>query len=332
MSVTLVLWFIGSADARVSAEPHLQSWSRARWTRLVDAETMVLAPGSLAADATAIETSLESSRLALGALDTDRAERELDAVDRSLRADANLPQAAWLMAERWVLGAELRHRLGAPRAEVEALLGRAAALAGPRATSYGDPLAEYEARLPVAKGSLEFTNLRATDAVYVDGVRQTRRSPLTVGLHHLRVLRRGRAVLARWIEVDEDGLTLELTTDPPCSREDLSGARVVGDRVLPATSTVCPRWVAARPAPGGVLVALCAMNQCSSAHRWRDSDGAVYADPAQPRSATPFPTWVAIGTGVGAAVLTSIVLLQTGAFSGPEPGQRRFVYTGPGAR
>src|SRR5687767_11795154 len=112
MSRTLVLLWLGTSAAHREAEPDLDSWARARLVRLEDAA------GELTADPTAyspvtvarIEDLLEEARVAADSLDEPSALDRLNEAERLLLAHPELPQAAWLLAEKLVSEASLREK------------------------------------------------------------------------------------------------------------------------------------------------------------------------------------------------------------------------------
>ncbi|HMR80535.1 MAG TPA: hypothetical protein PKD61_35745, partial [Polyangiaceae bacterium] len=111
MTPTFYVIVVGGAAAQISAEPHLESWAAARQARL-EYPTQVQRPAAGSSDSvgTRAETLLEQARVALGTLDDAAVTEKLEAVDRLLRDTPALPQAAWLMAERYALAYALLSR------------------------------------------------------------------------------------------------------------------------------------------------------------------------------------------------------------------------------
>lgn len=331
MSKTLVLLWLGSAGAQATHEAVLDSWASARWVELeapaADAPAGVRYDDALSQK---LEELLDQARLAASSLDDATARERLTDIDRTLRRNAALPQAAWLMAEALQVEASIAAR-SSPDARSK-LLERAAILEGRRAPPFGEPSSEPTAPTEL---TVSLTSARITDQLYVDGQRVSRRVGLRAGEHHVRVVRRERVVWAGWVPVERAGeLGLPIPAPVPCSLDDLEGVSVQRDRVSAAPSTACARWAVARPAAGGgIEIASCRGASCGPLMTWKRHYGAVYSGPPQPPPEPGFPAWATWAlVGAGAAALTGAVLWQAGAFDEPEPGGRRFELWGPGQR
>ncbi len=319
---------VGGASAQLSAEPHLESWATARQVRLLEpASSAAPLAHSSDKDVRRAEKLLEQARVALGALDDDGVKRKLAAVERLLRDQPALPQAAWLMAEHHALKIALLSRIGGPTQELARLAHARAVLEGRRAPALGQTPPAVPA--PVADTQVKLPGLRKGDRVFWNGERQAAPPKVPAGEHHLRVVRRGRVAVARWVSVSPKSPAITIPSATPCSSEDLTGARVSGDRALPPKGASCPRWILVRSTARGIDVARCNASSCGPLLPWRQGNGAVLERSPQSREPTPFPTWVAVGTVVGAAIVTTIVLWNTGVFEERERGKTRFVFTGP---
>ena len=113
-AVFLVLTLLGEPTGQERAL--LAAYARARQVEhAAPAPAPALAAGHDAYDvglASEIETSLERARTAAASLDETAASELLELVSRRLREHPELPQSAWLMAERYRVGAALAARAG----------------------------------------------------------------------------------------------------------------------------------------------------------------------------------------------------------------------------
>lgn len=282
-----------------------------------------------AAAAREIERLLEDARAASSAEVFTR-------LDALLEAHPELPQAAWLLAERHALEAQHARRLGSNATAPDGSAGdvRAAELEGPRARAYGLPGPPRRSPSEPPLGGLPLSSLRAADRVFIDGVVAPPEPHLT-GRHHVRVHRGGVSVLSRWVDLPlPEGAELAPPA-PPCSELDLlgTGASAAGPAPLPGVA--CGEWAVARPAGSGVELALCAGAACGSWERQPGSAPKVTRSSPEgdgdlaPGSRWPtWATWAAVGSGV--LLVTGVVLWRAGAFEGARPAPE-FVFTGPSA-
>jgi hypothetical protein len=334
MSKTIVLLWLAQSASRAPLEPDLDAWAAARWARLE-------APPPAAAGAkrydpaiaAKVEELLEQARIASGSLDDVTATRRLGEVDGLLRDHAELPQAAWLMAERWYVAAGVAaHAPDGARAVAE-IEARARSLEGTRATPFG--AAVSEPAIPTIH--VEIKGLGRRDQLWWDGELHEPSLDTALGEHHARVLRGERAVWAGWLTVAATtrSVTVRVPRPVACSFEDLEGARIAAgtpeDYVVAARGVRCESWALARPAlAGGVEVASCHGSSCGPLIRWERHMGAVYAGPPQPPPGPGFPAW-ATWSIAGASVLAAgaVVLWRSGAFDEPAPGNTRWTFSGP---
>jgi hypothetical protein len=339
MSAALVLIWLGSVATRRAHQADLDAWAGSRVVELRTPPPNVPAGAEydprLVAD---IENRIDQARIAAGSLDERGALRLLDGVERELRAHPELPQAAWLMAERLRLEADLYSREpdGAERAAE--LNRRANALEGPRAESY---TVQAEARKHKTRSAparpkpvtLRVTGVRHNDRVYADGVLASASLSLVPGEHHLRVVRGGRGVWAGWVRVHRGQSSLALSAPAPvaCSRDDIGSVTIRAGHVLAPPDTACDAWAVAEPADGGgVLVATCHQASCGPLLPWEKSFGRAFAGPAQIVPKPPGTSWtVYVLAGVGALAVTGLVLWRTGTFESPAPGQTTWRYYAP---
>ncbi|HEY6559511.1 MAG TPA: hypothetical protein VI072_19650 [Polyangiaceae bacterium] len=287
-----------------------------------------------------IEGLLEKARLSAGALDDTAALAHVGAVEQLLRAHAELPQAAWLMAERLQIEASVLERRPAEQARAQRLRSSARALEGERAPVYrpappasagpGSTQANTDSAVS-ADISVGVSGLRRSDVLEWNG--QSRRPPLRVaaGLHHLRILRHGELVAARWLEVAPGAADLVVATPEPapCSAADLAPVGVAAGRIT-TPETRCRSWAVARPAGAATVeIALCRGARCGGWTRWPPHAGPERHEATKDERS--WQTWApyALG-GLAAIATTGIVLWRLGAFDRDEP-EDRVVFTGPSA-
>jgi hypothetical protein len=273
-----------------------------------------------------IERLLERARTETTALAEDQAAQALDQAERLLRAHPELPQAAWLMAERHQLAALLAERTQTGSAGQ--LRKRAAVLEPERAPAFGQDPGSV-ARSPSGEFQLALRGLGAHDAVEWNGAELAFPARVEAGEHHLRVIRNGALAWAGWVSVSSAVPVLQIDVPSPvaCSLAELGATQQGGDRPLPPAGVDCPAWAALRFERGRFELSLCRRSECGP---WRAESDPV-APPRGPRvvGATGFPLWASIAlAGAGAALLTSVTLWQTGAFDRDERKSTRWVYEG----
>jgi hypothetical protein len=279
-------------------------------------------PANDAAIVDAIEAELEQARTALSALEEASAGARLSWVEGQLLAHPHLPQAAFLMGECLALQAQAEREHSLARAS--ALEARRAAIEGPRATPFGAPIAA-----PSGVGPLELrvTGLSDADELELDGATwgRSRRLSVQPGLHHARVWRRGRPIFAAFLEVAPQQSALELSPPPlvPCDREDLDEAA----RDATASGVACERWVKVRDEKPGIGVAFCEHERCRPFTHWQRRAAPSFAPIRAERA--PFPAWAGFTiASAAAAVVTGLVLWQSGAFEHGRPSAATWEYGG----
>jgi hypothetical protein len=333
-ALLLVLHFLGEPTA--SEKTAIATYERSRQTKVevriapskgsVPSLPATTYPAYDAELALRLEAELDAARTAAASLDERRALEILSGVELELRAHPELPQAAWLMAERWRIAERVGELTNSERARFAA---RAETLEGRRATEFGAP-AEPEAALPSVRVTVEGPSAR--DRLELDGHTVGREVSTFAGEHHVRVLRGERLLFASWVTLGEGATALVLRLAPivACSDEDLAGVRVLAGRALPVPGTSCARWSIALRERGGLSIAECFGDRCGpfSFYSGRPSSALALLPPQPPReeSSSVFLT-VALG---GAAVLaTTLAILWQGGVFDPEPApETRWVYGG----
>jgi hypothetical protein len=290
-----------------------------------------------------IEALLEKARLAAGALDDAAVLAYIGSLEQRLRAHAEVPQAAWLMAERLHIEAAVLERRPAEQARARELRRAAHILEGTRAPVYRPdagaraddgsataPPPEPEAPPPLSV-RVRVSGLRPGDVLEWNG--QSTRAPARVaaGLHHVRIVRRGELALAQWLTVEAIGREqmLAAPAPAPCSASDLAPIRTTAGRVQ-APHTRCRSWAVARPAGAAAIeIAWCSGARCGSWTRWpAATHGARARGPQDERT---WQTWTPyVLGGIVAVAATGVVLWRVGVFDREEP-EDRVIFTGPSA-
>lgn len=333
MSPVLALLWLSSEPPSAPERATLDAWARANDVALVEPHAAAPSARYDARVALSAEQMLERARKAISTLDPS-AQASLDELALLLAAHPELPQAAWLEAERQLLLAELVQRTTHDAARVAALRDAARALEGSRADTFDAEPVSASAGASQTQPLPELP-LRRGDVLYVDGRRARPDEHFSAGRHQLQIQRADVLVLATWSELGAERGPATIAPAAACSRTDLAGSEGGVNAPSPDAAVSCPRWVAARTAPGGaVQVALCEAARCDGWSLLTTSTPlAVFDAHAAERDssswlASPWVTWGAAFTGV--AVVTSLVLWQTGAFDTRERAPE-FVFTGPSA-
>jgi len=278
-----------------------------------------------------IEDLLERARTGAAALSEAQAWSALAEIEALLRAHPELPQAAWLMAERHALAAELA-RTTRPTQAV-ALARQARVLEPERASPFGTTEVGSE---PVPGAvTVSLRGLTPRDELVWNGEVSTLPLERPPGEHHVRVLRLGEPIWAGWVSISPESPapTLELPVPSPCSAADLAIERTTDAGVVPYPDVACRAWAVARRGRDGIELALCRGARCGP---FQPDPGAITPLRPPPNAAAtraprsePVPSWATIAlVGAGTALGTLFVLWQTGAFSRSEPAPARWTYTG----
>jgi hypothetical protein len=342
LTPTVVFLWISAALGNQPAAPHgpdareralLTDYGAARglsFVPLAEAPPGVGRPqGSSLTDAGVVdelEAELEQARTAISALEEATAHARLTRIEATLLAHPHLPQAAFLLAECFALRAAASAHDAAVAARYRA---RRAALEGPRALSFGDT--ESGDRQAGAR-TVEIAGLSPGDELEVDGQPSSSRSvALAPGLHHVRVWRAGKVVLATFIELgaEQERLQLAVPVTLPCSADDLArvDATALAAGGAPPRGVACARFALARATTGGIEVAICTPEGCGPFIAWqaRQRDAFRPLSSAAPR----LPAWAGFAiAGATAVVATSLVLWQAGTFDQGRPAATRWEYGG----
>jgi hypothetical protein len=282
-----------------------------------------------------VERLLERARTGTMALAEEQAATALAQAERQLRAHPELPQAAWLMAERHRLAALLSERTPAPDPgghskvpDPRELERRAAALEPERARAFG------EAPGSVGTGALtpfrlEVRGVGTEDRLEWDGSELRFPTAVLPGEHHLRVIRGGELVWAGWVTVSPAAPVLRVPTPAAlaCSQGELGTTRNGAARPLPAPGITCPAWAVLRVDRGRVELSLCRRSACGAWHL--DTGPERSAQPPPTLSEPGFPRWATIAlASAGAVLFTTVTLWQTGAFDRDGRPTTRWSYEG----
>lgn len=273
------------------------------------------------------EALLEEARAA-----TPSALGAFKSLDTLLATHPELPQASWLLAERYALEAQYRARAGADPALPRELTRRSGELEGARAAAFGTQTVGKELnRSPIEP--LEIAGIRPHDDVILDGTAVAAGHPVRVGHHHAQVFRQRTLVWAGWVDLGSPPRLTIPDTSSPCSASDLSGT-VLGTGAPVAGSGVhCASWAVAALSPSdGLRLALCHASRCDA---WQYLANPLTQAQRGPEVVEPptehWPAWVTwSAVGLGAAAGTALVLWRAGAFESRTP-PTEFVFTGPSA-
>jgi hypothetical protein len=271
----------------------------------------------------ALEGRLDEARTLASSLAEAEALAVLASVERELREHPELPQAAFLLAERHRLAAAVRRVQPNGAADAVGLDERAFVLEGKRAPAFGEFGSSLDTTASLRATRVRFSDVADRDHLEIDGVSGGAMRELIPGEHHVRVLRGDSLVFAGYfVSGGESGIRLGVPAIVPCSAWDLA-AVTAGTNTLAATTGVrCGRWVAVRRMLGGLELAECVASRCGAF-----SPIEAPRAPARPR----FPQWASVAiAGVASIGATSLALWAAGAFDRPaQPARTDVVYRGP---
>jgi len=331
MSQTAALVWLSVSAITPAYRADLDGFAQARLLRL-EAPRANAAPfraAGYAPDVVAqIEVLLEEARNATASLEQSRALSALEHAELLLREHPELPQAAWLMAERLELTAEVESSAPDGESAARALQKRAAVLEGPRVTPFSDHAESAELEAPPLQ-TLSVFGTEPGDALAWDGVRTGTELTVAAGEHHVRVARNGRLLWAGFVTIGESehAIRLPVPATPPCSPDDIGAGRFEGGRAVPAAHARCASYLLARGRPGGGIdVALCEREMCGKVVVFQyvpsRASGAAAAEHGWPR----WGTYTALAAGV---VATGLVLWRAGVFDRPAAQSKTtLVYAG----
>lgn len=336
MSRAVVLVWLGASSLRTAHEPDLASWADARLVALEDFAPEAHLPTLGHDDATAARVEdLVAEARSLG--DPGEAGSALKEAETLLRAHAELPESAWLMAE--ILRTRAALGVAGSAESALALEQRADALEGRRAEPFdsgfsaggaktGGPAADESTTRVVENGAAAVPNrsVRASDEIYVDGHR-TETAVFPPGEHHVRIVRGAGLAWAGW--TDAAGFAaIRIPGAVPCSEADLDSIESAGTRPKLPHAVACPDWAVARAAGDDRIdVARCRGSDCGTFQPWRRGWGSSFELPVHP----PWPepksnSWIVwTAASIAAVAVTGVALWQAGVFEGTP--ERRSVFT-----
>jgi hypothetical protein len=277
-----------------------------------------------------VEVLLDRARDAIAARDAEGVDRALSGAESMLRAHAELPQAAWLMAEvercrstRWsrmppedgeAAGRAWRRAEGLDRGRTPGIVEKESLTHPPRAL--------------VDIGFASSPEMQ----VWLDGQRVGTQVETLAGLHALVVTWTGVPVWAEWIETPPgaSSVVVDAPSPAPCSEPDVARTRIA-DGAVQAHDVRCSRWVAAAPGqhPGEVRVATCEADGCGPLLAFRAPEAWTWTPPhAHEDKEGRWPaaaTWGIVGAG--AAIVAGAAVILVDALR-PAPQETRFVSGG----
>jgi hypothetical protein len=325
MLPALVVLWLAAPEQQAQHRAAIADWATGRGFRAEDPSPSTL-PSYADDVAHEAEALLEEARAA-----TPGARSAFERLDALLAAHPELPQASWLLAERYALEAQYRARTGADPPSRE-LTRRSGELEGARAVAFGSQAPGKELdRSPTEP--LEIAGLRAQDEVILDGAAVAAGGPVSLGHHHVQVFRQRTLVWQGWVEVASPPRLTIPDTSSPCSAPDLSGTVLAAGAPVAGPGVRCADWaVAASHSSGGLRLALCHASHCDAWQYLASPLARAERGPeVVPPPAEHWPAWVTwSAVGLGAAAGTALVLWRAGAFES-RPPSTEFVFTGPSA-
>jgi len=293
-----------------------------------------------------LEDLLEQARVSAGSLDEALALEQLERAEALIYEHAELPQAAFLLAEAAEQQAAILEHTGQARlARIQRL--RAVSLEGERVRAYAAATEVHStsvgATATPSEGArdVKLEGLVPSDELVWNGSPLTaRRVTVPIGEHHVQVFRDEALLWSGFLLVHGADTSLRIPVAPPapCSKADLSSPSVLHDRVIGAEQVRCPLWAIARPAAGpaasngtakGIDVALCRQAACGALMNWQEGFGEPLVRPLHEAHPWRLPAWASyVAAGVGAAAATGLLLWQSGAFDDPAEESRSFSFGG----
>jgi len=341
---TATLVWLAPAQPTREERDALATWASAHGIRFAEPSDDAL-PG-IAVDpqiAASVEDQLERARAAMAAADGSEVDAALSSAESLLRAHAELPEAAWLMAEV-ERGRSARWRR-VPPMDLEAAdraWARAEALDGGRVAGLGERSASPPPSSPRPSSPPPTSDLviegRTGTSLWVDGESAL---PGTIrlreGPHAIVVTQNGAPVWATWVDLTAATSRIRPLARrvAPCSRPDLLQVAPAGETIV-AHGVRCGRWVAAErgSVAGAVRLSTCDHDQCGLLVEWRSrlaTNGAsLAADQGQSQRAVEgsrrgwpsWATWTLVAAGV--AVAAGAIVLASGVWRS-APSETRFV-------
>ncbi len=329
-TVTLLLLFSGDATpAERQALATFQSREKVTLVRAAQNGAAVSPPPpSYSAELVdKIEAALDEAQTLAASLDEERALELLAGVERELLAHPELPQAAWLMAERHQVTAAIRRRQPDGAEEARKLVESARALEGSRAQAFGESAEGGTPELAAPAATLlAVRDLDRADALVLDGKLAAAAENVLPGRHHARVVRGSRVAWAGWFDVPA-GPRLDKRLGVPeriaCSADDLADVTQSGRAPNVPPGVHCARWVAVRHGATGLEVSWCGGERCTAF-------GPLLREQLETKPKAAMPPWLA-ATIVGVATVGAASLLfATGTFDREQPpAVTEWAYRGP---
>jgi hypothetical protein len=339
VDATATLVWLAPAPPTLEQRDALAAWARAHGVGLSGPADEPYPPIPVDPQVGAtVEDLLELARAAMAAADGAAIDRALASAESLLRAHAEIPQAAWLMAEVERSRATRWRRI--PPMDVDAAdraWARAESLDGGRTAGLGEPMgAAHPATVDLRVDGPRGTALRIDGNAAAFGDLS-----LGAGLHAIVVVQEGAPVWASWVDLATPNSSVRTITRPPvpCSIDDLQRVALTGESIRP-DRVRCSQWVAAESATraGAIRVATCRRDRCDPLVEWRSADaaGAGAKLPVQERGSRggaevstrawpPWATWTLITVGI--AVTAGAIILASGVWR-PAPSETRFVNGG----
>ncbi len=316
-----------------SQERVISAWARAHGDTLAPPANEP--PPALARSeevAGAVDDLLDRARAAITERDGDGTDRALESARQILQAHAELPNAAWLMAEV-LRERSTRFRRVPPTDESAAdrAWARAEALDGGRIAGVGEEAGVDHAHVATLLLVAPSGEQAWLDGALVGAAGSVARVGANEGPHALVVTWKGAPVWAEWIELGPgtSRLPLPAPVAPPCSVGDLENVRAARGEVFPPADVRCARWIAATTGlvPDAVRMATCDGNRCGELLDWRPAPAWAWSPRHEP-AGQRWPAWAtwslaSAGVAVAAGIAAAIAL---GAQS--APAEMRFVSGG----
>lgn len=333
---TATLVWLAPAQATGEEQTALATWASEHGIRLSDPTDepypRITVDAGIAAT---VDDLLERARAAMAAADGAEVDRVLAQAESLLRAHAELPQAAWLMAEV-ERNRSTRWRRIPPRdpEAADRAWARAEALDGGRTPGLGEVA---PAALPAPVDLV--VDVPADTTLWIDAVATTKRVvALRPGPHAIVATQNAAPVWATWIDLADRTSTLRWSMrSAPCSQDDVKNAAPGGETIL-ARGVRCSRWIAAERGslPGAIRLATCQKDRCGELVEWRIGHAAAAGAeaareqrqhdrrPAERagRSWPSWATWTLVVAGV--AVAAGAAVLASGVWRS-APAETRFV-------
>ncbi|MGA3123202.1 MAG: hypothetical protein ABSF69_20720 [Polyangiaceae bacterium] len=325
------LVWIAPAPPSAAQRSAIASWAGAHGLALAD--PLDQRPAPIPVDtrvAVAVDDLIDHARDAIGARDGPSVDRALASAEALLRAHADLPEAAWQMAEVERVRATRWRRVAPIDTEAaDRAWARAEALDGGRSAGVGEEASDIRTATVLIA-----IQPPPDEQAWVDSrAAGTEPMALRTGLHALVVTSDGAPVWAGWMDLHATSSIVrpEAPFTSPCSARDVGHAAWISNAVV-SDQVRCGRWVAATAAPelDGALIGMCNANRCGPLLDWRPAprSAASSAETHAEHRAFRWPAWATWTLAATGAVLAAGgVALALGAFR-PPATEVRFISGG----